>query len=90
MKFILTHNYNCYNSYVLRISLHQTHILLNNGTGDLTIPFTNELQESWILLLKLYTNFRNNSSKDGMFKLTNISEALLYSGRFNILLWPLL
>ena len=50
-KFILTHNYNCYNSYVLRISLHQTHILLNNGTEDLTIPFTNELQESWILLL---------------------------------------
>ena len=45
-KFILTHNYNCYNSYVLRKSLHQTHILLNNGTEDLTIPFTNELQES--------------------------------------------
>ena len=45
-KFILTHNYTCYNSYVLRISLRQTHILLNNGTEDLTIPYTNELQES--------------------------------------------
>ena len=26
------------NTYVLRISLHQAHILLNNGAAELTIP----------------------------------------------------
>ena len=31
-----TQLYNCYNSYVLSISLHHAHILLNNGTEDLT------------------------------------------------------
>ena len=44
---------------------------------DVTIPFTNELSDSIILVLKLNTNFSNNSLKDGMFKFTNISEALL-------------
>ena len=59
-----------------RISLHQAHIELNNDILDVTIPFTNELSDSIILVLKLNTNFRNNSLKDGMFNFTNISEAL--------------
>ena len=62
-----------------RISLHQAHIELNNGIVDVTIPFTNELSDLIILVLKLNTNFRNNSLKDGMIKFTNISEALLDS-----------
>ena len=62
-----------------RISLHQAHIELNNGIVDVTIPFTNELSDSIILVLKLNTNFRNNSLKDVMIKFTNISEALLDS-----------
>ena len=45
-KFILKHNLNCYNSYVSIISLDQAHILLDNGTEDLTKRFTNELPES--------------------------------------------
>ena len=60
-----------------RMSIHQAHILLNNGVADLTIPFTNSLSEFIILLLKLNTNLRKSSPKDGMFKFTNISEALL-------------
>ena len=72
-------------------STMQAHIELSNGTVDVTIPFTNELLDSIILIvLKLSTNFRNNSLKDGMFKFTNISEALLYLGKFSNLLRPLL
>ena len=63
---------------------------LNIGIVDVTISFTNELSDSIILILKLKTNFRKNSLKDGMFKLTNISEALLYLGKFSNLLRPLL
>ena len=74
----------------VRISLHQAHIELNNDIVDVTIPFTNELSDSIILVLKLNTNFRNNSLKDEMFKFTNISEALLYFGKFSNLLRPLL
>ena len=60
-----------------RISLHQTHIELNNGIVDVTIPFSNELSDLIILVLKLNTKIlRNNSLKDGMFRSTNISEAL--------------
>ena len=73
------------------MSLHQAHIELNNSIVDVTKPFTNELSDSIILVLKLLnTNFRNNSLKDGMFKFTNISEALLYLGKFSNLLRPLL
>ena len=57
---------------MLRKSFHQAHILLKNGAGDLTISFTNRLSEVLILLLKLNTNLRKNSPKDGMFKFTNI------------------
>ena len=73
-----------------RITLHQANIELNNGIVDVTIPFTNELSDSIILVLKLNTNFRNNSLKDGMFKFTNISEELLYLGKFSNLLRALL
>ena len=68
-------------SYMLRMSLHQAHILLNNGVADLTIPFTERLSEIIILLLKLKTNLRKSSPKDGILKFTNISEALLYLGK---------
>ena len=43
-----------------------------------------------ILVLKLNTNFCNNSLEDGMFKFTNISEELLYLGKFSNLLRSLL
>ena len=56
---------------------------LNNGIVDVIIPFNNELLDSIILVLKLNTNFRNNSLKDGMFKFTNILAALLYLGKFS-------
>ena len=72
------------------MSLHQGHILLNNGVADLTIPFTIRLSEIIILLLKLNTNLSKSSPKDGMFKFTNISEALLYLGKLSNLLMPLL
>ena len=72
------------------MSLHQAHILPNNGAAELTIPFTNKLSEFIILLLKLNTNLRKSSPKDGMFRLTNISEALLYLGKLINLLSPLL
>ena len=52
------------------MSLHQAHILLNNSVADLT---NNKLSEFIILLLKLNTNLRKSSPKDGMFKFTNIS-----------------
>ena len=71
-------------------STMQAHIELNNDIVDVTIPFTNELSDSIILVLKLNTNFRNHSLKHGMFKFTNISEALLYFGKFSNLLRPLL
>ena len=45
---------------MLRISLHQAHILLNKDVVDLTIPFTNRLSEFIILLLKLSTNLRKS------------------------------
>ena len=72
------------------MSLHQGHILLNNGVADLTIPFTIRLSEIIILLLKLNTNLCKSSPKDGMFKFTNISEALLYLGKLSSLLRLLL
>ena len=75
---------------VSRISLHKYHIELNSGIVDVTNTFTNELSDSIILVLKLVTNFRNNSLKDGMFKFTNVLEALLYLGMFSNLLRPLL
>ena len=70
------------------MSLHQAHILLNNGAADLAIPFTNQLSEFIILLLKLNTNLRKSSLKNGMFKFTNISEALLYLSKLSNLLRP--
>ena len=75
---------------MLRMSLHQAHILLNNGVVNLTIPFTNRLSEFIILLLKLNTNLHKSSPKDGMYKFTNISEALLYLGKLSNPLRPLL
>ena len=72
------------------MSLHQVHILLNNDVADLTISFTIKLSEFIILLLKLNTNLRKSSAKDGMFKFTNNSEALLYLGKISNLLRPLL
>ena len=66
---------------MLRMSLDQAHVLLINGVANLTIPFTNRLSEFIILLLKLNTNLLKSSPKDGMFKFTNISEALLYFGK---------
>ena len=60
------------------MSLHQAHVLLNNGVADLTIPFTNRLSKFIIQLLKLNTNLRKSSPKNSMFKFPNISEALLY------------
>ena len=74
---------------MLRMLLHQAHILLNNGGADLAIPFTIRLSKCIILLLKLNTNLRKSSPKDRMFKFTNISEALLYLGKFSNLLRPL-
>ena len=68
---------------MLRMSLDQAHILLNNGVADLTIPFTKRLSEFIILLLKLNTNLRKSLPKDGMFKFTNISEVLLYLGKLS-------
>ena len=65
-------------------------IELTNGIVDVTIPFTKELLDLIILVLKLNTNFCNNLLKGGMFKFTNISEALLYLGQFINLLKPLL
>ena len=62
---------------MLRMSVHQTYILLNNGVADLTISFTNRLSKFVFLLLKLNTNLRKSLPKDRMFKLTNISKALL-------------
>ena len=61
---------------MLRISLHQTHILLNNCVGGPKIQFTNRLSEFIILLLKLNTNLRKSLPKDGIFKYTKISGAL--------------
>ena len=55
------------------MSLHQAYILLNNSVADLTIPLNNKFSEFIILLLKLNTNLRKSSPKDGMFKFTNIS-----------------
>ena len=46
------------------MSLHQPHILLDNGVADFTIPLTNKLSEFKILLLLLHTNVRNSSPKD--------------------------
>ena len=63
---------------MLRMSLHQAHILLNKGVADLTIPLNNKLSEFIILLLKLNTNLCKSLPKDGIFIFTNISEALLY------------
>ena len=59
------------------MSLHQAHILLNNGVADHTIPFTNRLSEFILLLLKLNTYLLESLPKDGIFKFTNISETLL-------------
>ena len=56
------------------MSLHQVHILLKNGVADLTIQFTIRLSEFIILLLKLNTNLRKSSPKDGIFKFTNINK----------------
>ena len=70
-----TQNNYCYGC-VSKISLHQAHIELSNGIVDVTIPFTNELSDSIILVLKLNTNVCNNLLKYVMFKFTNISEAL--------------
>ena len=66
------------------MSLHQTHILLNIAVADLTIPFTERLSEIIILLLKLKTNLRKSSPKDGMLKFTNISDILLDLGKLSI------
>ena len=73
-----------------RMSLHQAHIELNNGFVDVAIPFTNELNSCQPQDIPLDTNFRNNSLKDGMFKFTSISEALIYLGKFRNPLRPLL
>ena len=54
---------------MLRMSQHQAHILLNNGVADLTVPLTNRLSEFIILLLKLNTNLRISSLKDGILNL---------------------
>ena len=59
------------------MSLYQAHILLNNSVADLTIPLNNKLSEFIIVLLKLNTNLRKSSPKDGIFIFTNISMALL-------------
>ena len=56
------------------MSLIQAHILLNIDVADLIIPFTNRLSEFIILLLKLNTNLRNSSPKDGMFKFTTFQR----------------
>ena len=54
---------------------HQAHhIVLNNGVAVLSIPFTNKLSEFIILLLKLIANLHKSSTKDGMFKTTNITK----------------
>ena len=63
------------------MSLHQAHILLNNGVADLTILLNNKLSEFIILLLKLNTNLRKKLPKDGIFIFTNISVALLFLGK---------
>ena len=65
------------------MSLHRAHILLNNGVADLTIQLTNMLSEFIILFSKLNRNLRKSLPKDGMFKYTNISEALLYLGKLS-------
>ena len=72
------------------MSLHQAHVLLNNGVADLTIPLINRLSEFIILLLTLNANLRKSSPKDGMFKYRNISETLLYLGKLSNLLRQLL
>ena len=50
MVFTQKNNY-CY-VCVSGISLQQAHIELNNGIVDVTIPYTNELSDSIILVLK--------------------------------------
>ena len=75
---------------VLRISQDQTHTELNKGIEDVTIQLSNELSDSIILVLKLNTNFRNNSLNDRKFKFTNILVELLFGGKFSNLLRPLL
>ena len=60
---LYTKNNYCY-VWVSRILFYQAHIKLNDGIVDVTIPFTNELSDSIILVLKLDTNFSNNSLKD--------------------------
>ena len=87
---VSTHTKTIFYGRVSRISLHQVNNELNNGIVDVTILFTNELLDSIILVLKLNTNFRNKSLKDGMFKFTNISEALLYLEKLSNLLRPLI
>ena len=59
------------------MSLHQAHILLHKSVADLTILLNNKLSEFISLLLKLNTNLRKSSPKDGMFKFTNILMTLL-------------
>ena len=49
------------------MSLHQAHILRNNGVAELIIPFTNKLSEFIILLLKLNTNLLKSSPQKRMF-----------------------
>ena len=57
-----------------RIPLHQAYNKLNDRIVDVTIPFTSELSDSTIPILKLNTNL-----KDRTFKPANISEALIAS-----------
>ena len=72
------------------MSLHQANTLRNNSVADLILPFTNRFSELIILLLKLNTNLRKISPKDGMFKFFNISDALIYLSKLSNLLRPLL
>ena len=60
-----TQNNYCYGC-VSRISLHQAHIELNNGIIDVTKPFTNELSDSIILVLK-YRYLYNKYIKNKLF-----------------------
>ena len=70
----------------MRLFLHQAPYLTKYSVADLTIPFTNRLSEFIFLLVKLNTNSRKNSPKDGMFKFTNFAETLLYLGKLSNLL----
>ena len=54
------------------MSLHKAHIELSYGIADVTTPFTNELSDSKFLVLKLNTNFLNNSLKVERFEVINI------------------